>query len=90
MNLYKALRTSQDYIAKELGEEIAYDPVVCSNLHMCYNNTCPGAKNEGWDLFLAHVCWPEDNEFPDHLYLVPSSQVPGYNRLMQRLEEVYK
>ena len=77
-----------EVLEKELGLEIAQDGIVSSNLLLCYNNACI-RKPEQWELFLAHICWPEDNEFPESLFLVPKSQVPGYTRLMKRLELLY-
>ena len=90
MTPYKALSIAQEFIAKELNsDEIPYDPVVCSNLFQCYNNIAPSSRKNGWQLFLAHVCWPEENEFPEHMFLVSQENVPGYTRLMNRIEEMY-
>ena len=89
-SLYKAIAASQDYINKELGDGIGDDPMLCSNLHLCYTNARLARGMDDWMLFLAHLCWPEDNEFPEHLFLVEPSQVPGYKRAMQRIEELYE
>lgn len=93
MSLQKALALASTRITEELGRSsdqvpIGDDPIVASNLHLCYHNaSCTSTPD--WELFLSHVCWPEENEFPEHLFLVPASQVPGYKRLMNRIEELY-
>ena len=89
MTPYKSLNISQAYISEQLGEQIAFDPIVCSNLFMCYNNARLTGGIQEWNLFLAHICWPEENEFPEHMFMVSKAHVPGYTRLMNRIEELY-
>ena len=89
----KALIQSSNYLTEQLGNSptgvpIGQDPVVAANLHLCYYNAF-GNSQQNWDLFMAHVCWPEENEFPEHLFLISQDQVPGYKRLMNRIEELY-
>ena len=81
-----ALDLARSTILAELG--ITVDPQLLSNLHMCYYNAV-AHKPEDWQLFLAHICWPEETEFPEYMFLIDKDQVPGYKRLMQRLEELY-
>ena len=88
MSPSKALTLSSNYITEQLGDAIGQDPIVASNLHLCYHNAC-STDPQRWQLFLAHICWPEENEFPESLFLITQSQVPGYKRLMNRLEELY-
>ena len=85
-----ALDLARSTIKTEL--DIDVDPQLLSSLHMCYYNAGLGKTQSptlDWQVFLAHVCWPEETEFPEHLFLVPSYNVPGYKRLMSRLEELY-
>ena len=81
-----ALDLARSTILAELGIQV--DPQLLSNLHMCYYNAVVH-KPKDWRLFLAHICWPEETEFPEYMFLIDKDQVPGYKRLMQRLEELY-
>ena len=90
MSPQSALDLARSTIKAELGIEV--DPQLLSNLHMCYYNAVLGKRLtplEDWQLFLAHICWPEETEFPEYMFLIDKDQVPGYKRLMQRLEELY-
>ena len=86
MSPQQALDLARSTIKSELDIEV--DPQLLSNLHMCYYNAVAHTLPD-WQLFLAHVCWPEETEFPEYMFLIHRDQVPGYKRLMQRLEELY-
>ena len=83
MSATKILRDSLNYVTETL--QVPHDQRLNANLHMLLVN----AKQDPalWQQLLDHICWPEENPFPEGLFLTDNP--PGYTRIMQVLEELY-
>jgi hypothetical protein len=58
-----------------------------SNLHIL---RCNAIGNPAlWEQFLMHLCWPEEVEVPESLFLMDVSQSMHYKLAMKHIEQLY-
>lgn len=77
-------------ILKEL--DLPSDP--CASLHALESNLCILRCNAVgnpimWDQFLMHLCWPEEVEVPEGLFLTDIVNNQHYKLAMKHLEDLY-
>jgi hypothetical protein len=93
VSLQKVLQDSVTHITETLA--IPADGRLEPNLHMLWMNAVGDPAL--WQQLLDHLCWPEENPFPEGLFMVSPTfngcryegGPPGYSRIMSILEELY-
>ena len=58
-----------------------------SNLHILRCNAVGGPTL--WDQFLMHLCWPEEVEVPESLFLIDITTSMHYKLAMKHIEALY-
>jgi len=77
-------------ILKELdlpSDDSMYLGVLESNLHILRCNAV--GVPALWDQFLMHLCWPEEVEVPEALFLINIVENRHYKLAMNAIEKLY-
>jgi hypothetical protein len=61
---------------------------IVSNLAMLKMNAV-GYDAAKWEALLDHVTYPDDNPFPEGLFLLPKEELYHYNLLLGAMDNVY-